>query len=132
MDEARLRLAAEGVTERCRVVVGDFLESVPTGHDLYVLRQVIHGYNDKQAMLILKNCRRAMPPQSKVLLIESVIPPGNTLSLAKIQDLKLMISSEGCERSESEFCFLLRKVGLRVNRLISLGSEVCIIEALRG
>ena len=130
--ETQLRLATEGVTKRCRVIVGNFLESVPSGHDMYVLRQIVHDYTDKEAVQILKNCQQAMLPHSRLLFIESVIPPGNTLSLTKLRDLKLMIFSNGHERTEAELCSLLRKAELRAVRLMPLDSEVCLIEAVRG
>jgi hypothetical protein len=132
LDAAQFCLTKEGVTQRCQVLAGDFLQAVPSEHDLYILRKVLRTYNDEQAVTILTNCRRAMPPQGKLLLVEAVIPPGNAPSFAKLQDLKLMISSEGRERTEGEFRALCRRAKLRLRRVLPLNSEMRILEAMRG
>lgn len=132
LESAQARLKAEGVTERCKIIVGDFSETVPNGHELYLLREVLRNHDDARAMTILKNCRRAMPPQGKLLLIEAIVPEGNTPSFAKLQDLNLLLSSEGRERTEKEFNGLLRKAGLRLNRILPTTTEACILEVVRG
>jgi hypothetical protein len=130
-ETARVRLAAEGVSERCAVMSGDMLETVPTGYDMYVLREVVRRYKDAHVERILRNCCRAMSPYGKLLIIEAMASEGNKPSFAKVRDLKLMISSEGRERTEAEFRALLTKAGLRIKRLIPTSAEACIIEAER-
>jgi hypothetical protein len=130
LETTQFCLTKEGVTKRCKVLAGDFLQAVPSGHDLYILRKVLRIYSDEHAVTILKNCHRAMLPQSKLLLVEAVIPSGNASSFAKLQDLKLMISSEGRERTEGEFRALFRRARLRLQRVIPLNSETCILEAV--
>jgi hypothetical protein len=132
LEAAQFCLTQEGVAKRCKVLAGDFLEAVPSGHDLYILRKILRTYSDEQAVAILKNCHRAMLPQSKLLLVEAVIPSGNASSFAKLQDLKLMISSEGRERTEGEFRALFRQARLRLQRVLPLNSEIRILEAVRG
>jgi len=128
---AQYHIAAEGVAKRCLVIAGDILEAVPDGHDLYMLREVLCTHTDAQAVKILNNCRRAMSPHGKLLIVEAVAPEGNYPSFTKLHDLKLMIASEGRERTEVEFDILLRKAGLRAKRLIPTSAEACIIEAVR-
>ena len=132
VEAAQHRVATEGVAQRCAVLVGDMLEAVPSGHELYMLREVLRQYQDAQVVKILQNCRRAMLPRGKLLIIESVALEGNHPSLTKLHDLKLMVSSAGRERTEAEFTALLCQAGLRVRRVIPTSSEVCIIEAGRG
>jgi hypothetical protein len=132
LETAQFCLTEEGVTKRCKVLAGDLLEAVPSGHDLYILRKVLRAYSNERAVAILKNCRRAMLPHSKLLLVEAVIRSGNASSFAKLQDLKLMIASEGRERTKDEFQALFRRTRLRLQRVIPLNPEACILEAVRG
>ncbi|MGE0683195.1 MAG: methyltransferase [Candidatus Binatia bacterium] len=132
LETTQFCLTEEGVTKRCKVLPGDFLKTVPSGHDLYILKKILQTYSDEHAVAILKNCHRAMLPQSKLLLVEAVIPSGNASSVAKLQDLKLMITSEGRERTEHEFRTLCRQARLRLQRVFSLNSEASILEVVRG
>jgi hypothetical protein len=132
LEAAQYYLAKEGVANRCQALAGNFLETVPSGQDLYILRELLRAYSDEQTVHILKNCRRAMAPHSKLLLVEAVVPSGNASSFVKLQDLKLMIASEGRERTEGEFRALFRRARLRLQRILPLHSETYILEAARG
>src|SRR5262249_1439176 len=76
-EDARQVLEAAGVAGRCDVVAGDYLESVPAGGDVYVLKSIIHGMDETRALRLLENCRLAMTSQARLLIIQVVVPSGN-------------------------------------------------------
>jgi hypothetical protein len=124
-------LQETGVGSRCEIVGGSFLESVPGGGDAYLLSRVIHDWNDEQAALILKNCRQAMGRTSKLLLVEAVIPPGNTPHPGKLTDINMLVSnSGGRERTEAEFGALLDAAGFRLTRIVPTPGDVSVIEGM--
>ncbi|HZG86126.1 methyltransferase [Paenibacillus sp.] len=121
--------AAQGLAERCRCVAGDFFVSVPSGGDAYVLKAVIHDWDDAEAALILTNCRRAMLPDAKLLLIETVVPPGDAPHPAKWIDLEMLAITSGKERTEAEYKTLLERAGFRLNRVVPTPTPWSIVEA---
>ncbi len=123
-------LEAAGVSGRVERVGGDFFESVPAGGDLYTLKWIVHDWDDARSVAILKNCRRAMGPGARLLLLEAVIPPGNAPMLGKFLDLNMMVITGGKERTEREFADLLDAAGFRLTRVIPTKSPVCIVEAV--
>ena len=104
--DARGRLEAAGVADRCEVVAGDFFRSVPAGADAYVLKSVIHVWDDEHAIAILKSCRTAMPSHGALLLIGYVMPERMEMSPRHQQmamlDLHMMVGPGGRERTEAE------------------------------
>jgi hypothetical protein len=119
------------IQERCKFVAGDFFDSIPAGGDIYILKKVIHDWDDERARQILKNCQRAMPGNSRVLLAEPVIPSGNEPSFNKLLDLLILVwTSGGRERTESEHRLLLESAGLKLNRVIPTTSGLSILEAV--
>ncbi|HKT03823.1 MAG TPA: methyltransferase, partial [Rugosimonospora sp.] len=103
-----------GVADRCTVNAGDYTESVPRG-DRYVLKNIVHGFDDVTAARILANCRRAMAPGGQILLVEFLIPPGNAPFPGKLMDLLMLVGSEGGrERTEPEFRSLCAEAGLEL------------------
>ena len=123
-------LASSEVADRCEVVVGDFFDAVPSGADAYILSWIIHDWDDDRSITILKNCRRAMPRDGRVLVIELVIPPGNEASLSKLYDIHMLVLTGGRERREDEYRELLAAADLRLTRVIPTGVPRCIIEAV--
>jgi hypothetical protein len=123
-------LTASRVAERCRIVGGSFFESVPPDGDAYILSVVIHDWDDEPAGMILGNCRRAMLTSSRLLLIERVLPdqPGGDIS-AYLNDLNMLHSLNGRERSEAEYRTLLARSGLRVARVVTTRSPFAVVEA---
>ena len=89
--------------ERCSIVEGNFFESVPDGADAYLLRHIIHDGTDEQSVQILRNCRKVMPSEGKLLIVEAVVPPGNEPSLAKSFDMAMLVFPGGLERTEGEY-----------------------------
>lgn len=128
---SRTRMAIAGYAARCQFVAGDFFASVPGGGDLYLLKKIIHDWDDERARLILANIRKAMSSTARLLLIEPVIPPGNDPSFNKLLDLLMLIwTSGGRERTESEHRALLASAGLNLNHVIPTRSGISIIEAV--
>jgi hypothetical protein len=111
-------------------MVGDFFISVADGADAYVLRHVIHDWEDDDATAILGNCRNAMNPQGRILVVESVVPRGNEPSFGELLDLMMLLVG-GRERTEDEYRRLFSRAGLKLNRVVPTAHEVSIIEGAR-
>lgn len=131
VEAARDYLTSEGVMPRCEVIGGDFFQSAPSA-DTYVLRWIIHDWDDERSIAILKNCRKAMSPAGKVLLVEAVLKPGTATSFAKFLDLNMLVMTGGRERTEAEYANLLKAAGLNLTRIIPTRTEMSVIEATRG
>lgn len=127
---AKERIEAEGLAGRCEAVGGNFFESVPEGADAYIMKHIIHDWDDKEAVAILKNCRKAIKEGGKVILVESVIPEGNEPGLAKFGDLVMMLIPGGRERTAKEYRALFEAAGFRLERIIPTESPMCVIEAV--
>jgi ubiquinone/menaquinone biosynthesis C-methylase UbiE len=131
IESAKELIKSEGVAQRCEVVSGDFFESVPSGGDAYILKWVIHNWDDKQAIAILKNCHRAMEKKGKLLLAERVITPGNDAFLGKFIDLNILaIWPGGCERTEAEYRSLFEAAGFHLTKIVPTRSDMSIIEGV--
>ena len=125
-------IGAEGVSERCELVAGDFFESVPSSGDAYILRYILHNYDDERAIAILKNCHRAMVENGKILVIEQVIPPGNEPFIGKLLDLHMLVLFPGgCERTEAEYRALFEASGFKLTKIFPTGANVSVLEAIR-
>src|SRR5262249_47343681 len=99
----------QGLADRCRTEAGSFFDRVAPGGDAYLMRHIIHDWNDEQCHTILGHCRKVMGPGSKLLIIECVIAEGNAPSLGKFLDLNMLVLPGGMERTEKEFRELLAK-----------------------
>lgn len=115
-------LERAGVADRCRTVGGNFFESVPEGADAYVLRAVIHDWDDDASIRILTVVRHALAQDARVLIVERVIAPPNEGRDAKFSDLNMLVSPDGRERTREEFAALLDSSGLRLERVLDAGS----------
>jgi hypothetical protein len=125
-------LEAAGVAARCTRVGGDFFAPpLPTG-DLYLLRQVIHDWDDARSIAILRHCALAMAREGKVLVIESLIPPGNMPSLVKFLDLQMLVMLGGRQRTEEEYRQVYAAAGLRLMHVIPTASPFSIVEGALG
>jgi hypothetical protein len=129
VERAKPRLAAEGVAERCEAVGGSFFESVPQGADAYLMRHIIHDWDDERAQAILRNCRAAMKTDGRVLLIEAVIPESDELGFGKLLDLNMLVMPGGKERTAAEYQTLFAACDLRLLRVVPTDAEVQVIEA---
>ncbi|MGA3326874.1 MAG: methyltransferase [Terriglobia bacterium] len=138
IEAAAPRFANEGLASRCRLIAADLLESIPAGAQVYMLKNVLHGYDDEQAVRILKNCRSAMPGDGRVLVIEFVLP--NTvnrvdpeLERCLMSDLNMLAVTGGKERTEVEWARLLERADLQLLRVHPVpGDLVSVVEASRS
>jgi len=121
-------MRAEGLLDRCDLVAGDFFDAVPEGGDLYLLKSVVHSWNDEQSIAILRNCRRAMSQDAKLLLIERVVPEGNEPFFPKVNDIIMMVVNGGAERTEAEYRLLYEAAGFRLTEVIPTSSGFSLIE----
>ena len=128
---AEAKLAALGLLGRCTVVAGDFFKNVPSA-DLYVLKQILHDWNDEQAATILRNCVKAMTPGGRIAIVEMVIPDDRSSTLAQLMDVNMLAILPGRERTQAEYTALLADAGLRFERLVATHSPFQILEATRS
>jgi len=131
-ERARATLAAAGLSGRCEVAGGNFFDTVAGGADAYLLRHIIHDWDDERAIRILKNVHRAMGDGGRLLVVESVIPPGNAPSFGKLLDLTMLVIPGGKERTEKEYRELFTAAGFRLTRIVPTAAEVCVIEGARA
>jgi hypothetical protein len=125
---AGANIAAAGLSARCQVVAGSFFESVPAGADAYMMRHIIHDWDDEQSVTILRNCRQAMGQGGKLLVVEGVVPPGNEPSVSKFFDLAMLVSPGGMERTAQEYRDLFEAAGFRLVRIVPTKTWVSVIE----
>ena len=121
-------LARAGVADRCRTVGGSFFDSVPEGGDAYVLRAVIHDWDDEHCVRIIRRVGNALKESGRLLLVERVIAPPDEGRDAKFSDLNMLVGPGGRELTQEEFTTLLEASGLRLERVLDAGS-FCIVEA---
>ncbi len=122
-------LAQMGVADRVEIRSGSFFESVPDGADAYILKHIIHDWDDERCHTILSFCRQAMPPGGRVLVVEHVIPPGNDPYPGKILDLEMLaMTARGRERTAEQFRALLRAAGFTMTRIVQTPSPICVVE----
>jgi O-methyltransferase domain/Dimerisation domain len=125
----RLLMEAD-VVERCQLAGGDFFERVTANGDVYVLKRILHDWDDATCVTILRRCREAMSPNGRLLVIDAVIPPGSDPHPAKIVDLVMIGVLPGRERTEEEFASLFACAGFRLQRVIPTHSMLAIVEAI--
>ncbi|WP_434425655.1 methyltransferase [Nannocystis pusilla] len=123
-ERTRARLQAQGWGERCEVVVADAREQLPAGHDVYLLAEVVHCYDDDDASRILRNCRGR-----RVVVVERVLPAGGRGSADRLADLHMLVMYGGRERTRREYADLFASAGLRLRRVAPTAAWVSILEA---
>jgi SAM-dependent methyltransferase len=120
-------LKQEPISLRCEIIGGDFFKGVPAGADAYILKGIIHDWNDEAALKILKNCRRAIRPDGRLLLAERVLTSSSDPATA-LMDMLMMVLTTGRERTESEFRSLLQEAGFSMLQVIR-SMSACIIDS---
>jgi hypothetical protein len=132
-EQAERSLAAAGLSNRCDFIAGDFFESVPSGADVYLLKSVLHDWDDARDEAILSVCRRAMAPESRLLVVEMLLGDGPAAAPdAVMTDLIMLAMGSGRERSLDQYRTLLDRAGLRLERVIPTASRSSILEVYRG
>jgi SAM-dependent methyltransferase len=119
---------AGGDLPRTEFISGDFFESVPAG-DVYVIKKVVHDWDDERAVVILRNCRKAMPPNGKVLVAETLVLPGDAPSQIKNIDVVMLAVTGGLERTQLQYAHLFDAAGLHLERVIQTRGPISILEA---
>ncbi len=122
-------LQKHGVADRVERVAGNFFESIPVTADAYLLRHIIHDWTDEQCLTILRNIHQTMSDDARLLVVESVIPPGNEPGFGKLLDVTMMLIPGGKERTEPEFRELFESAGFELTQIVPTGAEVSVIEA---
>lgn len=132
VEGAREQIMEAGLAHRCEVQGGDIFAGVPQDADAYVLSRVIHDWDDARALAILENCRRAMPRNGKLLLIERILPvraePFPALRSLLVSDLMMMVMNGGGERTEDQYRMLLAASGLGLTKITPTGTGMSVIE----
>jgi hypothetical protein len=125
-------ITAPDVRERCEVAGGSFFDSAPAGADGYLMKYILHDWDDEKCLRILGHCRDAMSPEGRILVVDHVIPQGNGASWAKHLDVNMMVGPGGLERTREEFRALFAEAGLRLARVIPTQCPLSILEAVRA
>lgn len=128
VERTRRLIDEAGLARRCDAVGGSFFEEVPAGADGYVLRHIIHDWNDEQSLQILRTVRNAATDASRLLIVESVIPAGNDPGFAKLLDLTMLVIPGGKERTAEEYRALLAEAGWELTSITPTTAEVSVLE----
>jgi hypothetical protein len=124
-------LIAGGHADRIDTAAGDFFEGVPGDADVYLMKHIIHDWSDEHCVRILDNCRRAMKPGGRVLVIDQVVSDAPEAAMGKMLDLEMLVMTDGGrERTEAEFAALFERAGLELARIVRTESFVCLIEGV--
>jgi hypothetical protein len=132
VDGAASLLAEEGVDGRVTTIPGSFFDSVPPGADAYVMKHIIHDWDDERSIKILRNIREALGDNGRVLTCEVVVPEGNDPHFSKVMDLEMLVSPGGVERTENEYRELYAAAGLKLNRIVPTVNPYSIIEGVKA
>ena len=124
-------ITAAGVGDRVQTASGDFFTAVPAGGDAYIMKNIIHDWDDERSIAILKNIRNAFGDRrdGRVILLEAVIPPGNQPDFGKLIDLEMLLMPGGRERTADEFASLFERGGFSLARIVPTESPLSVIEA---
>ena len=122
-------LASAGLAQRCQIVAGSFFESVPENGDVYVMKVILHDWDDRTSIDILRTCRRAMLPMATLVVIERVVGPPNEIPEGKFSDLNMMVQYGALERTRQEFHDLLKRGGFEITEVVPTRSPLSIIVA---
>ncbi len=128
--EAARLLREQNVADRCETLGGDFFQTVPSGGDTYLMKHILHDWNNDQCLTILRNCRRGITTGGKLLVVEMVVPTGNEPSLSKLLDLQMLAILPGQERTAEEYGMLFQKAGFSLTRIVPTQSPFSVIEGV--
>jgi hypothetical protein len=118
LDSARSLLEARGVAGRVELVPTNFFEAVPPGADAYLMKNILHDWDDERSLVILRNIRRAIGERGRLIIVESLLDPNGSDGVAPLADLHMMLVCDGGrERSREEFASLFSRAGFRLSRV---------------
>jgi len=133
VEQTRKRLAEQDLADRCTVAAGSFFDSVPSGADAYLLKMVLHDWDDEKALAILRNISGAMDARGRVLILEPVMTPGNNPHPGKWMDMNMLVMTGGKERSKEEWKALFSRSGLKLSRIVDTPSPmISVVEAIKA
>ena len=121
----------EGVADRVATATGDFFKEVPTA-DAYIMKHIIHDWDDDRAVQIMKAIHKAMPDNGRMLVVEMVVPEGNEPHPSKVLDLEMLTLPGGVERTEKEFRNLFESAGFKLSHVIPTRSAFSILEGVKA
>ena len=127
--ERELHRREPGIADRYELVAGDFFESVPEA-DAYIMKYIVHDWDDDRCVRILSNCFRASQGKGKVLVVDTVVPPGNDPHWSKLLDVNMLVLTGGRERSRDEFEQLFACAGLSLQRVLPTACPLSVMEAI--
>jgi hypothetical protein len=127
---ARERLERLPAGDRIKTVAGDMFASVPAGGDAYIMKLVIHDWDDDRALQLLKNCRTSMGRDARLLLVEGIVSPRNVPGWVKELDIEMLLMTGGRERTLREFQDLLDRAGFRLRRAYPTRLAISVLEAV--
>ena len=130
IERSRANLEAVGLAGRCEAKAGNFFDSVPSGADAYLLRHIIHDWDDERCVTILRNCRAVVGERGKLLVVEGIVPPGNEPDLSKFFDLAMMVLPGGMERTEDEYRRLFEASGFSLARIVRTATWISVLEGV--
>ena len=116
------------VKDRCELVGGDFFKAVPSGGDLYVMKYILHDWEESRALAILATLHRAMRPEARLLVVEDLVCGPNVPCAAKIQDVQMLVRTGGKNRTEREYRELLRAGRFETVRVVPASGDLALIE----
>jgi hypothetical protein len=121
-----------GTADRVETVAGDFFNAIPVEANVYLMKFIIHDWNDEQSLAILRNLAKSAKPGARVLLVEAVVEEDDSIpSMSKVMDLNMLVMTGGKERTEKEYAALFEQSGFRLTRVVQTPSPMQIVEAVR-
>jgi cyclopropane fatty-acyl-phospholipid synthase-like methyltransferase len=127
---AQATFQASGLADRVETLTGDMFQSVPAGGDAYMLKHIIHDWDDAKCLTLLKNVRKVIPPNGKLLVVDMVVPGPGEPHLSKLLDLEMLVMAGGLERTREEFAALFQRAGFRLARVVPTRSPVSVVEGV--
>ena len=129
IEGARPKIEAAGLADRLQTESGDFFKGVPGGGDLYIMKWIIHDWDDQKSNTILRHIRSQIPANGRLILVDCVVPETNEPHFSKFIDLNMLVMTGGKERTEREFQELLAAAGFKLLRVIPTELPTSIVEA---
>ena len=129
---AKATFDAAGVIDRVTIEGGSFFDSIPVRADAYMMKYIIHDWDDARATTILENCVESMNPGGKVLVVDYVIPEDNEAHIGKLLDIEMLVMAGGSERTRTQFEDLFSTAGLRLTQIVPTATPLCMVEGMRA
>jgi ubiquinone/menaquinone biosynthesis C-methylase UbiE len=129
VDQGRQLIGEQHLNDRCDLIAGDFFKEVPRGGDAYILKWVLHDWDDEKSIAILQNCRRVMVPGGRLFVIEAPLSSPNEPSMHKLMDINMLVMTGGRERTEAEYRSLFDAAGFDLTRVTVTPLELAVLEA---